>query len=407
MNKLVKGFALGLMLTILVAGTAISVAAQSGDEKADLYQKYTDNYAGTIDQRKIAISAAKEYVQKYGSSEDDAAIVDYMKEAIPSLEQSIKEEEKAAAEAKALAEKNARYNAFDSAVTAAKTTNNYDAVYSTGQNILASEPDMLDVILVLGSLGLDETFKNPPVNKYNDATLKYAQMAIDKINNGAKSNKYGAYSWEYKNKENALGWMNYTIGMINYFKNSNGDSAKQQQALRSLYDSTKFNWEKKNEPRIYGTIGDWYFSKARDLSVESEALLKTNRELVKARNATEDEAEEASLDKKIDANEAQITRTLNLGRAYADRSIDAYARALQLAKNNPKEKAAYRTSLQETLKELFNFRYEKPQDKTDTKINTYVATVLSKPMPDPMSTVKPIAAPIIPVTKIVPSTRKK
>lgn len=58
-------------------------------EKIILYQKYVDNYAGTLKQKKIALEAAREYVKKYSDSKDDKEIIDYFNAAIPVLEQHI------------------------------------------------------------------------------------------------------------------------------------------------------------------------------------------------------------------------------------------------------------------------------------------------------------------------------
>ncbi len=45
-----------------------------------------NNYDGTIEQKKIAVEAAKEFVKKFG---DDKDVIDYFKAAIPDLEKII------------------------------------------------------------------------------------------------------------------------------------------------------------------------------------------------------------------------------------------------------------------------------------------------------------------------------
>ena len=55
----------------------------------------------------------------------------------------------------------------------------------------------LNVILVLGSIGLDETLKNPRVLKYNDDTLKYARLSIQKLEAGKTSSKFGFGKFTY------------------------------------------------------------------------------------------------------------------------------------------------------------------------------------------------------------------
>ena len=56
----------------------------------DLYKKFTDNYAGkTIEQRRTAIDAAKEFIEKFGDVEDNKDIIKYLKKIIPELERRI------------------------------------------------------------------------------------------------------------------------------------------------------------------------------------------------------------------------------------------------------------------------------------------------------------------------------
>lgn len=58
-------------------------------EKIDLYKKFTDNYAGNLKQKKIALDAAKEYVKKYSDEAEDKMIIDYLKQFIPDMERQL------------------------------------------------------------------------------------------------------------------------------------------------------------------------------------------------------------------------------------------------------------------------------------------------------------------------------
>lgn len=364
MKTLFRLLVLGIFAVVLTAAlTTVAFGQDPVEEKAAIYEKYTANYAGTIEQRRIAITAGKEYIAKYGANEEDKEIVDYLKSAIPALEKGIEDEVKAEAVRKAKAEAQARYARFNKDVTA----KNWDEAYVSGGEILAKEPDLLDVILVLGSIGLDEIAKTPPVTKFNDATIKYANMAIAKMNSGVKSTDYGAYAYSYNNKDNATAWMNYTIGMIMYHSQGKTDPVKKKDALNYLYAATRSESDRKKEPRIYGTIGDWYFAKATDLNTER---LKLDQ-----------------LDK---ANFEAIDKSVALEKAYADRAIDAYARALQIARANTTVTQAYKDTMLDLIKKLYNFRYQQPELKTDDKINLYIAGIMSKPMPDPAADVTPV-----------------
>ena len=58
-----------------------------------LYKKFTDNYAGNIEQQKTALEAAKEYIKKYSDDGDSKELIEYFKGIIKYLENHIKENE--------------------------------------------------------------------------------------------------------------------------------------------------------------------------------------------------------------------------------------------------------------------------------------------------------------------------
>ena len=387
MKTFFRALTLGILMVVLTGGLATSTNAQD-DEKTTLYTTYTDNYASPeIEKRRLAVTAAKEYIAKFGNSADDKEIVDYLKSAIPAIEKGIEDQiakEKAAAER---AVKQARYNKFDASFKA----KNWDATYQVGQEIIAAEPKMLDVALVLGSIGLDEASKNPPNDKFNEATVKYATLAIELMNSGVTSKNYGAFAiYEYETADNAKGWMNYNAGMIMYHREGRTNPAIKKDALNYLYASTQSNSDRKDEPRTYGSIGEWYFNEASTLVAKRNVILTESKKLIDERNKTKVKEEQDELDKKIDALEARIDDSIALEKAYADRALDAYARAYNLAKANPKETADYKNSLMSAINALYSFRYVEPAMKTPEKINMYLSGVMSKPMPHPATAVTPV-----------------
>jgi hypothetical protein len=88
--------------------------------------------------------------------------------------------------------------------------------------------------LVLGSIGLDETAKTPRVTKWNDDTLKYAKMAIADLESGKKFTTYELPGFVFKNKDDALGWMNYTVGYITAM-----DKGNKKDAVTYLYKASQ------------------------------------------------------------------------------------------------------------------------------------------------------------------------
>ncbi len=356
MKTIFRALALGIFMTAFAAATVTTSFAQDpAAEKAALYEKYTKNYAGTIEQKKIAIAAAEEYIQKWGAEAENKEQIDYFQKALPTLKSAV-------AKVEAVNNTKALYTKFDSSVS----SKNWDATYASGKDILAQTPDQLDVILVLGSIGYDESLKTPPNTKYNADTINYAKSAIQKMEAGKTSETYGAYQYTYSGvkefpdaKQNALGWMNYNIGYLMYFNQN-----QKKEAIPYLYKAAKSNSAVKNFPVIYQTIGASYFDEAKRLSQESA-------DKIKAANNTETEESKASY---------------ALAKGYADRAIDAYARAYKIAGANPGTKKEYKDGLYGVIQDLYKFRYNGKIDGIDA----YIATVMSKPMPDPAVAATPV-----------------
>lgn len=365
MKKTFKALALGICAALVLTATTASVFAQNDvcsnfEANQALYAKYTDNYKGpitesTLAQRKVAADAAKEYVAKYAACEDFSAQVDYLKKAGPSLQKKIDAFEKEMVVTK-------RYNRFDEAMKAKNTAE----IFASGAEILKYEPDFLDVTIVLASVGLDEAAKE--TDTYNNKTLEYANAAVDMLNKNEKSEsgKFGAYQYEYDTKENALGWMNYAIGLVKYYRQK-----KEDEGLTYFYKATQYDSETKEKAFIYELMGKKYQAQAVKLKDEIIALLKSN------------DMKESFESKMKDA----------LLRGYIDRAIDAYAKAFQLTKEAEAKNAIY-----ENMKGLYRFRYETP-DKTftdeelKTRLDTYVASIKNKPIPSPTSEVQPVNPP--------------
>jgi hypothetical protein len=184
MKKIFRFVGLGGLLTAIFAVGAVASFGQDACADVDgqnaLYQnEILPNYPSkdpAVLQK--AIDAGKQFLEKYGACESTKQITDWLKPKVPVWEQRVKQ----------IIIDNTRgalYKRFDAAYKAS----NWDDIYASGKEILAGEPDKLDVILVLGSIGFDQAAKKN--NKYNDDTLTYAKMALQKMNSGISSEKYG------------------------------------------------------------------------------------------------------------------------------------------------------------------------------------------------------------------------
>lgn len=368
MKKFFRVLVLGILTVAFAAAAIVPTFAQSpAEEKRKLYDTYIENYQGNEAQQKIALQAAKDYVAKYGSNPDDKEQVEYFKEAITTIEAGLKkiqdDREKLAREKEARAKIDALYKRFD---TATQKEVAADA-YAAGKEILASEPEFLDVYIVLATMGYDEAVKQN--DTFNPQAIDYAKRAIQLIEAGkpSVSKSYGAYGYSYKTKEfttetqaknNALGWLNYNIGYIMFYRQKN-----RKDALPYIYKATQFDSGVKKFSDPYRMIGEYYFD-------EVARIDKERQEKIKANNNEDNE---------------ETLRLLAVEKGNADRAIDAYARAYALSKDNPAATKEYKDILYARLKSLYTFRH----NNTDG-IDSLVASVMNRPMPNPTTEVTPV-----------------
>jgi hypothetical protein len=361
----------GLFAAVFAFALSVPAYAQTCDQetKTPVYQKYLDNYAGSIDQRQMAVDAAKEYIKLCAGSEIDKEIVDYLKGAIPALEEGIKTEKEQIAKQKLADAETERFNRFSKAFAA----KNYDELFAAADDYLKYPPvvrnNYLDMRILMAATGGDLAASNPPIKKYDDLTLKYAQDAISRINAGEES---GSKKWGgYNTKENTLGWLNYAIGYIKFY-----DQDKKDEAIAYYYKATQSDSGTKTHWPLYATIGSWYKSKMAALGKERTAL-----DITEAAG----ENQKANIDKALSI--------LAMEKGYAERAIDAYARAYSIAKSKSEVAAGAKTSLFDNLKQLFDFRYSSEQDidkRSEANINSYVAGISSNSLPNPSSAVQPV-----------------
>jgi hypothetical protein len=232
---------------------------------------------------------------------------------------------------------------------------------------MALDPENLDIMITMGSIGLDETAKNPRITKYNTDTLNYARTSLQKIGEGKASRQnWGVLQFAYKSKENAVGWLNYTIGYITYF-----DKGDKKGALPFLYKAAYNGVDTKKIPQVYGILGDFYFDEVKRLG--EEIRLKT----VASNSAPTPEA------KTVLINESKVLIAQLKG--YAERALDAYARARSLVPATDPKQKAYRDGLTGQIDTIYNLRFQKPDG-----LNEFVAAQIQKPLPDPTTVPAPI-----------------
>lgn len=369
MKTVYKFFAVGFFFALaafLSPTFAQDVCADIEANQAK-YETYTKNYKGDLEQKKIAVKAGKEYIETYSKCPTYEQQVEWLKKNVPLREADIKKMEEEIAKEK-------RYKRFNDAAAAGNTPE----IYAAGADILKYEPEFLDLVVFLGWYGYDESAVRNN-DKFNSETISYAKKAIKMIEDGAKSDNFGLFGYQGKTKENTLGWMNYTIGWIENFRLKNKESG-----LNYLYKATQYDSEPQDMAFIYALVGDKYIEKMQKTSEEGIAIIKQNENRETFESKTK----------------------LALAKGYADRAIDAYSRAYDLAKaelakskpaDQPK-KQDYVTGLYDTLKNLYKFRYETVEDPiTDEeltqKLSSHIAQVKATKFPNPTSEVEPVDPP--------------
>lgn len=368
MKIVYKTLVLGVFLAVLavVSPTFAQDVCADIDANQALYAGYTTKYKGTLEDKEMAVAAGKEYIQKYSACKDFEAQVNYLKKAVPKLEEEI-------AQIKKGLDTTRRYKRFDAALKAGKA----DEIYASGKDILKYEPEKFDVIVVLAMAGLDEVAVNKN-NTYNNDAISYAKSAISKLPAAPESKEgYGVLQYSYKTKEDALGWLNYTIGYIMYYGQKNTDAA-----LPYFYEATQHDSKVKERYFIYELIGDYYRSKAIKLGDEIVAKIEENKKLDPTKNP--------------ETYETKMMFALQKG--YAERATDAYARAYSIGKTaKPEPKQEYLDGLKRTLETFYKFRFvtddKVPAEEINTDLMNYVAAVSKKPFPSPTSEVQPVDPP--------------
>jgi hypothetical protein len=349
-----------LLVAAIVSLGALTGFAQDvcGDAEGQLAlrEKFSADFAKKdAAGRKSAIDTGKQFLEKYGACESAADMADYLKKNLPIMEKNYK----------ALIDKEAKdalYGRFNKAVE----TKNWDEVYASGKEILAKEPDQLDVMITLGSIGYDELFEGRTNFKYNEETIRYARQAITAIESGKTSEKYGLYGWTFKDKNTALAELNLTIGYITQVAKKN-----MKEALPYLYKVTQSSTAAAKNPIPYDLIGRYYFTELN--------LLVDKIKAAEATQNPEDSVEAAQ--KKVDDIKALVA----MANGTAERAMDAFSRAFTNA--DPKA-VDYKKQMKSNVEAAYKLRF----GKTDG-VDSWIASVASKPFPNPTSPITPISDP--------------
>jgi hypothetical protein len=317
------------------AATTLSPADEAA--KAALYDKWRNNRNGDAAAQKSAYEAGQEYLQKYGADNDV-----YVK----AVQKWVTNYEKATRE-------------FEYSV--ALKDQKYDRAFVLGKEIIALQPERVDIPLVLGWSGYLASTKNN--DSFNTEAAAYARQALQRIESGRQpmvldANGKEVVSWApFTSREDAIGGLNFALGSFATKLKKPEEAAVYFH--KAAQQQTGFTGK---EPSTYANLGGAYaqFAEYKKLIQDYQTLVTKD-----ANAAGSDEA------KAILARLDPMT----------DRIIDAYARAIALAGTN----ANYATAKADWMKRLTDF-YKFRNNNADTGLNEFVASVLSKPMPSATET---------------------
>lgn len=370
MNKIFRFSGLAVFAAAVLGLSATQGFAQDActdtDAQTALYTKFTELYPKKdIESRKGAVAAGKEFLEKYGACETVKEQVDYFKTAVPALEKSVKEMADADERRKLFAR-------YDAAVNA----DNADEIFAAGKEILAKQPENVNIMIPMGMIGLVKSYAKD--NKYADESIRYAQMALTDLNAGKPCNRKdrsgkdlttcGVLKWEME-RADVINELTFATAYLKFY--AKGDK---KGALPIYFALSQGTSKYKEEPRLYATIGSYYVEESAPIGKEIIALIE------KQKAATTDEEKEKL--------EGEIKGKVALLNGYTERALDAFGRAHKFAEKKGAAEAALKADMYKTLQALYQRRFEKTEG-----LDKWVSDAVAKPLPNPTTEVTPVSDP--------------
>lgn len=202
---------------LLIKTIGENLLPENQREAIRLYRIYQTHYEFTDETNvKIAINAANNFIAKFGNDECYQDQIEYLRNAVPLLEKILNKTYICdPADPKVIY----KYELLSKVENAYKQKN-WDEVFTIGERVLEIDPEYIDLILVLASLGFEQS--RTPVNKdrFNSETIRYAERAIELLESGKTLNtqNYGALHFRFFSKTEALDKMKK---ILDFMKNQN------------------------------------------------------------------------------------------------------------------------------------------------------------------------------------------
>jgi len=229
----------------------------------------------------------------------------------------------------------------------------YAKAFDLGKQMLATNPENLDLLIQLGYAGYTAQSGKPSVTTFNPVSLDYAKKSIELLDAGK-----APASWSFfKTKDEALGYLNFAMG--EYMRETNPAGALPSYLKAASFAPTK------DIALTYARIAESY---------ERGQYERLKKDFA------------AKFEGKPETEESKYA--LNNLNQVIDRIMDAYARAISLAGSDAKFQQLKTESMQ-ILTGYYKFR----NNNTITGLDAFIAGATSKPLPEPFTPQPYVPAP--------------
>src|SRR4030095_2647713 len=324
-NILATAATLALLAVTALANGSSSITDESMQDPCSVESKtavYGEFYKEIKGDQAKAYEAAKKYVAcpTDASDEAEAKRVQYIKDFIAKYEKARRKDE--------IME-----------LVYSKDKSNFPKAFEVGRQILTDDPENLRTLIALAYAGYSAAVaKN---TQFSTEALGYAKKAIQLLDSGKTLDNWAPFT----GKDESLGYMYYTIGVLN--------AQNPADALPAFIKSAQYEGKIKKLPSTYAYIAGSY-----------EA----------GRYAKQSAAYKACCEGKDETPESKLALA-NINQVI-DRMIDAYARAVALAGTDA-QYASGKTEWMEGLTTWYKYRH----NQSEAGLPEMIASVLSKPLP--------------------------
>ena len=296
-------------------GTAVQ---ETDDEyKVTTYKRFVDNREPNPS---AAYQAAKDYMARYNKEDDQ--YTRYLKQWMSAFEKDERQ---------------------DTLLRSIYGEKNYAAGFGLAKQVLTDDPEDVKALIALGYGGYLAT-TNAKNEIFNADSIRYAQKAIQLLESGKTPD-----AWEpFKSREDAVASLNYAIGFIDL-------KPRPEEAIGRFIRVIQIDSDLRKVPSTYYLLAVAYEQGPyKRLSADYTKRFANQPETPESKTALE---------------------TLN---KVMDRIVDAYARAVALAGNDPQQQAK-KAEWTKRLTDLYKFRHE----NSDAGLAQFIGGVLAQPLPQP------------------------